>query len=490
MEKKDKEELAETEEPAEAGESTQQTEEGGEPPMRGRSFDIEVESTAKRRSLIIGLTWPALAENILASLVSIVDNIMVAGLGSYAINAVGLVVQPRFIMMAAFMALGVGSTALVARFRGARDPKSANAVLNQSMLITLAFTAVLCVVMLLFGESILRFLSTGSLSEKTLEEAWAYFKIQIYGFPTLSLTFAINASLRGAGNTRASFYSNTAANLVNVFFNYCMIGGNLGFPAWGVTGASVATVIGQTVALGMAAYFVARGKNFVFFDFKTLFHIDWSMIKRILNIGLPALVEQVIMRAGMLLFVMIVTSLGDAAYTAHMVAMNIQQLSFTTGMAFGTAATTLVGQCLGRNRPDLAKIYVRMTQRMGLVVSVLVALLLFFGGRPIVGLYTNEAGIIALSVLMLQIIAVANPISNARFIYISALRGAGDSRFAAVITFVGVLLVRPLISAALVFYPLQIGLAGVWIALVSDGIICYILSLMRYRKGDWQNIRV
>ncbi|MDR2515606.1 MAG: MATE family efflux transporter [Christensenellaceae bacterium] len=486
-EKTDREELAEAvEEPSETEESPFK----GKAAERAHNFDIEVEGSARRRNLIIGLTWPALAESILASLVSIADNIMVAGLGSYAINAVGLVTQPRFIMMAAFMALGVGSTALVARFRGARDAQSANAVLYQSMLMTLAITALLCVAMFFCGKGMLRLLSTGSLSERTIEEAWAYFRIQIYGFPTLALTFTINAVLRGAGNTRASFYNNTAANLVNIFFNYCMIGGNLGFPAWGVAGASIAMVIGQAVALGMAVAVVARGKSFVFFDFKKLFHIDWSMMKRILNIGLPAMVEQIIMRAGMLLFVMIVTSLGDASYTAHMVAMNIQQLSFTTGMAFGTAATTLVGQCLGRNRPDLAKIYVRMTQQMGLIVSFLVAILLFFGGRPIVGLYTGEASIIALSVLMLQIIAVANPISNARFVYISALRGAGDSRFAAVITFVGVLLVRPLISAALVFYPLQIGLAGVWIALVSDGVICYILSLWRYRQGKWQSIQV
>jgi Na+-driven multidrug efflux pump len=93
---------------------------------------------------------------------------------------------------------------------------------------------------------------------------------------------------------------------------------------------------------------------------------------------------------------------------------------------------------------------------------------------------------------MLKIIAIANPISNARFVYVSALRGAGDSRFAAVITFIGVLLIRPTVSLILVvpYLPFQIGLAGVWIALCSDGFVCYALSRYRFKQGKWESIKV
>ena len=85
---------------------------------------------------------------------------------------------------------------------------------------------------------------------------------------------------------------------------------------------------------------------------------------------------------------------------------------------------------------------------------------------------------------MLKIIAVANPISNARFVYVSALRGAGDARFMAIITFVDALLVRPLVSILLINF-LNMGLSGAWIALLSDGVICFIISMIRYRKGKW-----
>lgn len=275
--------------------------------------------------------WPALAENVLATLVSMVDMVMVSGLGSYAISAVGLVTQPRFIMLSAFMALSVGATALVARFKGADDPVSAN---QRAQPVPIGDGgavpgAVPC--WLVGAEPLIRFLAGSEISEQTIQAAVDYFDVQIYGFPLLSLTFTMTAVLRGAGNTRASFYSNTAANLTNVFFNYCMIGGNLGFPALGVMGASIATVIGQGVAFVFCAYLLLNGKQYVKLDLKAKFRLDLEMIRRILRIGVPALIEQVVMRVGMLLFTMTVTSLGDNPYAAHMVAMNIQQLSFTTG---------------------------------------------------------------------------------------------------------------------------------------------------------------
>ena len=464
---------------------------GGRQP-RDRQIDIEIPSNAGRRKLITDLTWPALAENLLSSLVSIVDMLMVSSLGAYAINAVGLVTQPRFVLLASFMALSVGSTAMVARFKGAREQENACVVLNQSLIMTFFLTVVICVLMYNFGDALVRLLAGTNISEQTIREGSAYLRIQVIGFPTLSFTFCINAILRGVGNTRASFYTNASANLVNVFFNYCMIGGNLGFPAWGVAGASIATVIGQFSGLCIAIYTVARGKEYVSFRLRLLTRIDLQMIKRILRIGIPAFAEQVIMRVGMMLFTVIVTSLGDNAYASHMVAMNIQNLSFTTGMAFGTAATTLMGQCLGRIRADLAKIYVKMTQNLGLIVSCIVAVSMFVGAEWITSMYSNDAEIIRQAALMLRVIAIVNPVSNARFVYVSALRGAGDSRYAAFITFIGVILIRPLISYALIstFLPFQIGLLGIWIGLSSDSVICFLLSWRRYARGKWIGIRV
>ena len=457
--------------------------------IKDKQIDIEVDSKRQRRNLIIALTWPSLAENFLMSLMSMMDMIMVGSLGAYAISAVGLVTQPRFIMMSAFMAMSVGTTALVARCKGARDPDGANSAFRQSILITAVLTVVLCIAMSFGAEPLMRWMAGSEISELTITEGMKYFRIQIYGFPTMSFTFVINAALRGAGNTRASFQNNTVANVINVILNYCLISGNFGFPEMKVAGASLATVIGQAVGMLLAIYTVARGRQYIRLSVKASWKPDFSMISRIVKIGVPALVEQVIMRVGMLWFTTIVTALGEMAYSAHMVAMNILQLSFTTGMAFGTAATTLVGQCLGRGREDLAKIYVKMTQNMGYIVSAIFGAVMFFLGKQLSGLYSNDVTIIALAATMLKIIAISNPISGARFVYVSALRGAGDARYMAIISFVGVLILRPVVSLVLVNY-FNMGLAGVWIALFSDTVLCYALALLRYKGGKWMSIKV
>ena len=459
------------------------------PVTRDKQIDIEVEGDGQRRKLIIALAWPALAENILSSVMSMIDMIMVGGLGAYALAAVGLIMQPKFIMLAAFMAMNVGTTALVAQFKGARKPDGANNALNQSVILSIAMVTVICTTMLISAEPLIRMIAGSKIAERSILEAITYYKIQIYGFPTVALTFTINAALRGAGNTRATFFNNTIANIVNVIFNYCLINGRFGFPRMEVMGASLATVIGQCVGFAMAVYVVTRGKHYIRLNLRKLWKIDFSMIKRILKIGIPSLIEQVIMRAGILWFTTMVTALGDAAYAAHMVALNIQMFSFTTGMAFGTAATTLVGQSIGRKRIDLAKTYVRMTQVLGIIVSVVIAALMAIFGKFIAGWYSKEAAIILLSADMLKIIAIANPIVNARAVYVSALRGAGDSKTPAFVSFIGMLIIRPL-TALLLSNVLGMGLTGIWIALSTDFIIECLVIMLRYRKGKWTTIKV
>ena len=452
-------------------------------------IDIETEHLGDRNKLILQLMWPALCENILATLVSMADTIMVSALGTGAINAVGLCTQPRFIVFSAFMALGTGTTALVARAKGAGNREEANHALVQSLLLALGIVLLACFAMLLWYQPLIRFIAGANIAEETVQDAFAYFRVQIYGFPLLGLTFIMNAALRGAGNTRAAFYSNSASNIVNVIMNYLLIQGHFGFPALGVEGASIATVIGQTVAFCFCLYLLLSGKQYVSLKDKPSLKPDGHMIRRVSRIGTPALLEQVIMRVGMMVFTLIVTSLGDVSYATHNIAMNIQSMSFTTGMSFGIAATTLTGQTLGRKRPDLSRWYVRQAIRMSYVASFIVAFIMFFFGGAITSIYSKEAQVLALATVVLRIIAVANPLSNTRFVYNSALRGAGDARFTAIITFAGIVVVRPLVAVILV-YLLKMDLIGVWIALVSDALVCYGLANWRWSTGKWAEIRV
>ena len=161
-------------------------------------IDIETEHPGERNKLILTLMWPALCENVLATLVSMADTIMVSALGKSAINAVGLCTQPRFIVFSAFMALGTGTTALVARAKGAGNQEEANHALAQSLLLALGIVLLVCLAMLFWYQPLIRFIAGKNISEETVLDAFAYFRVQIVGFPLLGLTFIMNAALRGA----------------------------------------------------------------------------------------------------------------------------------------------------------------------------------------------------------------------------------------------------------------------------------------------------
>ena len=195
------------------------------------------------------------------------------------------------------------------------------------------------------------------------------------------------------------------------------------------------------------------------------------------------------MRAGVIIYARTVASLGTVAYATHQIGMNIQAMSFMNGQAFAVSATALVGQSLGKKRPDMAQAYARRTRQLGMAISILLGLTFFFFGEFIVSLYSNESEVIAMGARILQLVALIQPFQSSQFILAGALRGAGDTRATAIISFLTVLLVRPTFAIVSINY-LGWGLMGAWIALVADQMLRSGLVLLRYNSGKWKSVRV
>ncbi|HCS75226.1 MAG TPA: MATE family efflux transporter [Clostridiales bacterium] len=436
---------------------------------------------------IVTIAWPSFLEMTLTQLASMVDMMMVGQLGSWAISSVGLTTQPKFLLMLMFMAMNVGATALVARYKGEGSPQKANKILRQAFLLTFVLSLVSSIFGYIYAEDMVRFM--GASEAITLKQGTIYLRIQMLGFVPLALTSTATASLRGVGSTRISMVYNLIANLVNVFFNYGLIGGRMGFPKMGVAGASLATIIGQSVAFVLAITALLRGNQYIRLNLKEGFKPDWQAMKSIFKIGIPSMIEQAFMRTGMILYVKTVASLGTVAYATHNICMNIQAMSFMTGQAFGVSGTSLVGQSLGKHRPDMAQAYVRHTRRVGLGIAVLLSLIFFFLGKPIVSLYTNEAEVIAQGARILMFVALVQPLQSSQFILAGALRGAGDTRATAVISFITILIIRPSL-AQFSINVLDWGLEGAWFALLMDQAIRSLLVLFRFNSGKWKRIKV
>ena len=443
---------------------------------------------------IIHIAWPSFVELLLTQLASMVDMMMVGRIGGdanpelgvNALTAVGLTTQPKFLLMTAFVAMNTGVTALIARHKGQGDKEKANQVLRQGMMLTFLSTLILSILGVIFSRPMVIFM--GGKEEVIINQATIYLQIQLAGFATVALTSTITAALRAVGDSRTCMVYNLIANAVNVVFNWLLIGGNLGFPKLGVAGASIATVFGQLVAFVIALCVILRGNSFLKLEPKKGFKPTKSILSNITAIGLPAAVEQLLMRAGMVLFALVVASLSKTAYATHQLCMNIQALSFMTGQAFAVSATSLVGQSLGRKRSDMAQAYCSKTRNVGFIVALLLTVTFAFWGGDIVSLYNKDPDIIELGGCVLLFVAFLQPFQTSQFIIAGGLRGAGDTKSTAKITTVTVLFVRPFVAILLV--KIGFGLYGAWIALACDQLLRTVLVFLRYKSGKWKLIKL
>ena len=417
---------------------------------------------------VVVIALPSLVELVLTQLTGIADQIMVGRLpgreGVLALSAVGLAAQPKFLLMTMIQALNVGATALIARFRGQQDRAKANRVFSQAIALNLMISTVFMLLGIVLAEPLIRFMSgEGKLEETTIKAGVDYFLIQMYGFIPLCVGFTITASLRGIGETKLPLFYNTLANVINLFFNYVMIYGRLGCPKLGVVGASIATVIGQTAAFVIAMAVVFDKKRYINLRIKEKFRFDLPLIRSLASIGVPSMIEQLLLRAGIIIYTRTVM----------------------IGQAFANAATTLMGQSLGKRRYDMAAVYMRRTRMIGILSGVLLGALAILLRRELIAVFNDTPEVIETGAGILFLLAFSQPFQSDQFIVSGGLRGAGDTRYTAVVIAVTVLGVRSGLGllAVKVF---NWGLWGAWIALMADQLLRSALMALRYRSGKWK----
>lgn len=434
----------------------------------------------------LNVAWPSVLESFFVNLAGVVDTIMVGSLGSYAIAAVGLTIQPKFLGLAIFLSMNVAVSAIVARRKGAEDRESANRVVRMALWITLLLTVIISTFFVIFASPIVALVGS---QPDTHEYAVEYLQIIMGGLCFSTVSLVLNAAQRGAGNTRIAMVTNIISNVVNVIFNYLLIGGNFGFPALGIRGAAIATVIGTVCACVLSIVSVLHKNGFVYLRAVKSWIADKVSIRSLLNVGSSAFVEQICFRIGFLLFSMTVAHLGTTELAAHQIGGNMMSMSFSFGDGFSVAAVTLIGQSLGRKRPDMAKLYGNVCQKCGLLCAVVISTFYFFFGKDIFLLYTSEQVILDYGVMIMRILSIMLFFQIEQVVQFGCLRGAGDTKFTAFVSLISVTCIRPGLSW-LLCYPLGLGLMGAWLGTFGDQFVRFVMSFIRFRKGNWTELKL
>ena len=436
----------------------------------------------------VQMAWPAVCESFFVALAGMIDSLMVSSKGSFAVAAVGLTTQPKFMGLALFIAINVAVSALVARRRGEQKQEEANRILVAAVLFTLAGIVVISTFCVGFADPLMRFCGS---AEDTHEAAVAYFRIIMGGMAFNVISMVINAAQRGAGNTVVAMRTNVTSNVINIIGNYLLINGKFGFPALGIQGAAIATVFGTVVACVMSIMSLLKKDGFVSIPYIMQNKIKSSKesFVRIIKLGYSVFIEQILMRVGFMSTAMMAAKMGTDAMAAHQVGMNILGLTFSFGDGMQVAAVALIGKSLGEGSPQKAKLYGKTCRRIGLCISCVLAVVYFFGGEALYRLFFEEDIIVAYGVQIIRLIIVIVLFQISQVIYMGCLRGGGDTTYTAIASTVSVTIIRTAGSYFFGFV-LGFGMAGIWMGILADQISRFIFASTRFRSGKWIGIKI
>ena len=436
----------------------------------------------------VSMAWPAIIESFFAAFAGLVDSLMVSSLGPYAVAAVGLTTQPKFMGLALFVALNVSISALVARRRGEDRQEDANRILYTALIFLTAAAVLLSILFVSLAGPIIHLCGSNS---STHESAVIYFQIIMGGMIFNCIQMGINSAQRGAGNTKITMRTNLTSNTINIIANYLLINGNLGFPALGIRGAALATVLGTVAAALMSILSIMKPEGFISLPYIAKNHIRPSLqaFVNLVRVGYSVFFEQILMRIGFMMTAVMAARQGTDAMAAHQVGMNIMGLSFSFGDGLQAAAVALIGRSLGTGDKELAREYGRICRMLGGVISVCLAVVYFAGAGPLFRLFFEEEHIVAIGVKIMMVIILVVVFQISQVIYMGCLRGAGDTLYTAAVSTLSVTIIRTVVSY-LGGYVFGLGIVGIWMGVLGDQVSRFVFASRRFKAGKWTEIKI
>ena len=435
------------------------------------------------------LAWPVVTASLLHTMVGLVDIKMVGMLGPAPIAAVGMGRQIHMMLTTVLIMLSTGTTALVARYVGEGSPNKASAVLKES--ITLGVLGCLLILMpagLMFARGALILLGG---AEDVVALGTPYLRILFVGMAFMVFTMLVNASLRGAGDTKTPLVILGLVNILNMVGDYVLIFGIGPFPRMGVNGAAVASVLARAVGAMVGVWGLLSGRFVVRLNLRHRFRMDWTMARRILRIGVPTGLQGVVRNGSRMVLIKVVasTAAGTAAISSYVIGTQVLGISSHIGLALSTATMTMVGQNLGAGRPDRAAQSGWSAAKIAAMAMGMTGAIFFLFAGPIMRAFTDDPSVIQMGRQLLRIVVLAHPSVGVSMALTGGLRGAGDTASPFYYTIICLLFIQ--VSAA---YVLGIAMGwetvGIWIAICVAGTIRGGLMARKFKQGKWKEIVV
>ncbi len=407
--------------------------------------------------------------------------LMMGTISTAALAAVGMSMQFMMVVNVLMTLYVVGGNALISRFIGQGRKRRASALLFTLVIFAIALSS-LVTVSGYFGSDFI-YAMMGA-QEDVIALGSAYFKILSLGIVVIFIDNLLYNALSAAGDTRSSLYIKLISAMLNAFLNYLLIFGNFGFPALGIEGAAIATIIAY--CFNVVAYYILIKKMNSKLDFLPIVRV--KDLVRVWNVGWGAALDRGISSMSFLVFVSIITAYGTAELAGYQVGLRVEGIAFMPGFGFAIAAMALVGQNIGANDHKKAFELGVISGRIAYIFMGSVGVLMILFPEILVGFFTKDALTIAVASKYLILVGLAQIPLAIMFVYSSALRAAGATKTTLKINVLSLWFLR--VVPSYIAYMMGYSVIVIFIIMNVETLIKGIIYWYIYQKRTWLYTKV
>ena len=452
--------------------------------IRGDEMDYTQGSI---RKAVIMLAIPMVLEMSMESVFALVDLYFVGHLpqSDKAQQVVGLTESVITIIYSIAIGISMAATALVARRIGEKNPEAAARAGAQATTLSILVTIILSIAGFVFAKDILRVMGA---SEETVEYGVNYTRILTGGSIVIMLLFLINGIFRGAGDASMAMKSLCIANVANIILCPLLIRGWGPVPAFGLTGAAMATTIGRAIGVLYQLYYLFNGKSIIKMTLSYL-KPDWKQIKQVVDIAAPGTFQFLVASGSWIVLTAIVAQSGETASAGYITAIRVVMFFILPAWGLSNAAATLVGQNLGAQQPQRAEESVLKTAKYNAIFMAVVTVLFFVTAPYIIGFFAEKEDTKKIAIEAMLIISSGYVFYGIGMVMANAFNGAGDTKTPTIINAIGFWLFQiPL--AFFLSKTLKMGATGAFIAIPVAETAIAIAAFIVFKKGKWKQVQV
>ena len=452
--------------------------------IRGDEMDYTQGSI---RKAVIMLAIPMVLEMSMESVFALVDLYFVGHLpqSDKAQQVVGLTESVITIIYSIAIGISMAATALVARRIGEKNPEAAARAGAQATTLSILVTIILSIAGFVFAKDILRVMGA---SEETVEYGVNYTRILTGGSIVIMLLFLINGIFRGAGDASMAMKSLCIANVANIILCPLLIRGWGPVPAFGLTGAAMATTIGRAIGVLYQLYYLFNGKSIIKMTLSYL-KPDWKQIKQVIDIAAPGTFQFLVASGSWIVLTAIVAQSGETASAGYITAIRVVMFFILPAWGLSNAAATLVGQNLGAQQPQRAEESVLKTAKYNAIFMAVVTVLFFVTAPYIIGFFAEKEDTKKIAIEAMLIISSGYVFYGIGMVMANAFNGAGDTKTPTIINAIGFWLFQiPL--AFFLSKTLKMGATGAFIAIPVAETAIAIAAFVVFKKGKWKQVQV